>query len=83
MNLVGGSGVSEGVMVGSLVESLTRRPGHGPCDPARWSRAELWAVFFDLKIAARRCALHEPHWAAQVTGRVQAACGRLLLARHA
>jgi hypothetical protein len=57
------------------------RAGYGRCDPARWARAELWAVLFDLKIAARRCAVHDPDWATQVHRRVEAARDRLSLTR--
>lgn len=47
--------------------------GYGSCDPARWNRAELLAVLFQLKLAARRCAVHDTHWEAQVRHRIAAA----------
>lgn len=59
------------------------RAGYGPSDSLRWARAEAWAVLFELKIAARRCALHEPDWELQVRNRVAAASAALLVARGA
>ena len=49
------------------------REGYGPCDPLRWARAELWAVLFMLKNAARRAAVHAPDWESLVTLRAAAA----------
>jgi hypothetical protein len=40
--------------------------GYGSCDPVRWSRARLLEVNFQLKLTARRAALHEPGWTALV-----------------
>ncbi len=51
--------------------------GYGTCDPARWVRAELLAVLFQLKLAARRCAVHDTHWEALVRRRVAAATAAL------
>jgi aminoglycoside phosphotransferase (APT) family kinase protein len=59
------------------------RAGYGVCDPLRWARAEMWAVLFDLKIAARRCALHHATWEAEVRSRVEAAGAALSVARGA
>jgi aminoglycoside phosphotransferase (APT) family kinase protein len=49
------------------------RAGYGPCDPARWARARWWSVLFRLRIAARRCAVHDADWPDQVRARVAAA----------
>jgi len=53
-----------------LVEAF--HAGYGPCDPSRWARAELWAVTYQLRHVARRCAVHEPDWERQVLERVEA-----------
>jgi aminoglycoside phosphotransferase (APT) family kinase protein len=44
--------------------------GYGPGTPRRWTRARTWAVLFQLRNAARRCAVHEPGWTEQVRARV-------------
>lgn len=46
------------------------RAGYGPCDDARWGRARSLAVLFQLKLAARRCAVHDEFWAVQVQARI-------------
>lgn len=46
------------------------RAGYGECDPVRWRRAALLATLFEVKFAARRCAVHQPQWAHQVRGQV-------------
>jgi aminoglycoside phosphotransferase (APT) family kinase protein len=53
------------------------RAGYGRCDAARWARAETYAVLFQLQLAARRCAVHDPRWEQQVRSRVEEA-GRSL-----
>jgi aminoglycoside phosphotransferase len=42
------------------------RAGYGPCDQSRWTRAVLFAALFQLKLTARRCAVHDPRWASHV-----------------
>lgn len=42
------------------------RAGYGAVDPARWARADLLAVLFRAKLAARRCAVHDPDWESRV-----------------
>jgi Ser/Thr protein kinase RdoA (MazF antagonist) len=49
------------------------RSGYGDGDPARWERASHLARLFQLKLAARRCAVHDPEWETQVRARVSAA----------
>jgi hypothetical protein len=51
------------------VESALR-DGYGPCDSARWARAGLLAALFQLRFAARRCALHDPNWSTRVSVQV-------------
>lgn len=51
--------------------------GYGTCDPVRWDRAGLLAVLFQLKLAARRCAVHDTDWKALVRRRVAAAVAAL------
>jgi hypothetical protein len=51
--------------------------GYGPCDPVRISRARLIAVLYQLKLAARRTAVHAPEWGTQVTRRVDEAAASL------
>ena len=55
----------------ALAESF--RAGYGECDPARWDRAALLTRLFDLKLTARRCAVHYPAWDSHVRARVAAA----------
>lgn len=57
------------------------RDGYGDVDPERWERAELLAGVFALKLAARRCAVHDETWESDVRSRVAAATP--LLARGA
>ncbi len=64
------SGADEGRVL-ALVSAF--RDGYGECDPARWERAELLASLFQLKLAARRCAVHDPNWEIDVRARVAAA----------
>ena len=47
--------------------------GYGDVDDARWERATHLSQLFQLKLAARRCAVHDPAWAATVRARVSAA----------
>ena len=47
--------------------------GYGSCDPARWSRARLLEVLFQLKLTARRTPLHEPGWTSRVHRGIAAA----------
>jgi len=49
------------------------RRGYGESDPARWERASHLARLFQLKLAARRCAVHDPEWETHVRARVSAA----------
>ena len=51
--------------------------GYGPCDPARFSRARLIAVLYQLKLAARRIPVHAPDWATRVTRQVGEAAANL------
>jgi len=59
--------------------------GYGTTEPSRWARARLLASLFQLKLAARRCAVHDLDWAVQVRDRVAAAAavtGQLLAGRR-
>lgn len=58
------------------------RLGYGPCDPARWARAALFAALFQLKFAARRCAVHQLGWAAHVQAQVAGAATMLNAGRE-
>ena len=49
------------------------RDGYGACEPARWDRAALLTRLFQLKLTARRCAVHDPSWESDVRARVGAA----------
>jgi aminoglycoside phosphotransferase (APT) family kinase protein len=64
-----------GRWAGADVAGLTAAllDGYGPTDAARWQRARLLAVLFELKFAARRAAVHDPAWRAQVEAQVTAA----------
>ncbi|MGH8965550.1 MAG: hypothetical protein ACRDXB_09525, partial [Actinomycetes bacterium] len=66
-------------------DPLTRafRAGYGDCDPVRWARAEVLAALFRLKLAARRCCVHDVDWEAQVRVRVTEAGAAQRLARSA
>lgn len=57
--------------------SAAFRSGYGACDPARWARAGALAALFELKFAARRCALHRADWAPAVQAQVAAAATTL------
>jgi len=61
------------------VAGLVRKflEGYGTCDPARISRARLIAVLYQLKLAARRTAVHAPDWGTQVTRQVGEAAASL------
>lgn len=59
------------------------RAGYGACDPARWARADLLAVLFSAKLAARRCEVHDPAWTSQVETRLSGAADALEVARAA
>ncbi len=49
------------------------RTGYGASDSPRWDRALSLTRLFQLKLAARRCAVHDPSWASDVRARVAAA----------
>jgi aminoglycoside phosphotransferase (APT) family kinase protein len=68
-------GRQHSIEVASLVERFLE--GYGPCDPARYSRARLIAVLYDLKIAARRIPVHAVDWRPRVTRQVDEAAERL------
>lgn len=53
------------------------RDGYGPCDPLRWTRAELMAALYEVYFAARRCAVHDPMWPTRVRTQVARAAGRI------
>jgi aminoglycoside phosphotransferase (APT) family kinase protein len=55
----------------SLIDAF--RSGYGAPDAARWDRAMPLARLFQLKLAARRCAVHDPSWESDVRARVSAA----------
>ena len=59
------------------------RAGYGTCGDARWARAGLFAALFQLKLTARRCAVHDAGWERQVRVRVGAAVETLRAARGA
>jgi aminoglycoside phosphotransferase (APT) family kinase protein len=65
------------------VLSAAFRAGYGPCDPVRCVRAELIGVLFQLRLAARRCPVHDSNWEAQVRRRVTAAATALRGTRSA
>jgi hypothetical protein len=46
------------------------RAGYGEGDPIRWARAGLLATLFEVKFAARRCVVHDPHWSSRVRAQV-------------
>lgn len=50
--------------------------GYGPCDPLRWARAELLATMLELKLAARRCPVHDARWPTLVEDRIMRAASR-------
>lgn len=66
---------------GSLAVAF--RAGYGTCDDARWTRAGLFAALFQLRLTARRCAVHDAAWETQVRARVGAAVETLRAARGA
>ncbi len=47
--------------------------GYGAADPTCWQRARLLAVLFQLKLAARRTAIHEGAWEQRMETAVAAA----------
>lgn len=53
------------------------RSGYGSCDGSRWERARLLAVLFQLKLAARRCAVHDDGWAMRVPALIESAARAL------
>jgi Ser/Thr protein kinase RdoA (MazF antagonist) len=55
----------------SLIDAF--RAGYGAGDPARWDRAVPLSRLFQLKLAARRYAVHDPSWESDVRARVGAA----------
>jgi aminoglycoside phosphotransferase len=50
---------------------------YGECSPARWARARLVAVLFQLKLAARRAAVHDIAWTVDIHRAVADAAARL------
>ena len=56
---------------GGLIDSFLS--GYGDADPARWERAVHLTRLFQLKLAARRCSVHDPAWETRVRARVSAA----------
>jgi aminoglycoside phosphotransferase (APT) family kinase protein len=46
------------------------RSGYGAFQPRLWSRTDLIAQVYQLRFAARRCAVHDPSWEAEVTRQV-------------
>ena len=56
---------------GGLIDSFL--DGYGDADPARWERTVHLTRLFQLKLAARRCAVHDPAWETRVRARVSAA----------
>lgn len=61
----------EGPAADALVAAF--RAGYGECDPNRWDRADLLVRLFQLKLTARRCAVHDPAWESDVRARIAAA----------
>ena len=59
------------------------RAGYGECDPMRLARADLLAPLFQLKLAARRCAVHDVRWETLVRARMSQAAGSFRAARGA
>jgi hypothetical protein len=55
---------------GELVAAF--RAGYGDGVPERWERTHLISRLFGLKLTARRCAVHDPSWEADVRDRVTA-----------
>ena len=53
------------------------RAGYRNDDVELWQRAALWAASFELRQAARRCAVHDPHWDRDITRRVREAADEL------
>jgi aminoglycoside phosphotransferase (APT) family kinase protein len=51
--------------------------GYGSDPPSRWARARLIAVLFQLKLTARRGAVHDFAWATETSHAVQEAHARL------
>lgn len=49
------------------------RDAYGDDDPTRWARAELLAVLFTLKFAARRIPVHEFGWQQRIERQMQLA----------
>lgn len=64
----------------ALADHLRR--GYGRCDQSRWERAELLSTLFALKLAARRCAVHDPRWESQVRAHVHRAASVLDMGRE-
>jgi aminoglycoside phosphotransferase (APT) family kinase protein len=56
---------------GGLIDSFLN--GYGDADLARWERTVHLTRLFQLKLAARRCAVHDPAWETRVRSRVSAA----------
>jgi aminoglycoside phosphotransferase len=68
-------GQQHSVDVAVLVSAFLE--GYGPCDPARFARARLISVLYQLKLGARRTPVHAVDWDAQVTRQVGEAAARL------
>lgn len=56
---------------GGLIDAFLS--GYGDADPARWERTVHLTRLFQLKLAARRCSVHDPAWETRVRARVSAA----------
>jgi Ser/Thr protein kinase RdoA (MazF antagonist) len=63
--------LDEAVLTAAFVD------GYGGRCPSRWERANLLAVLFSLKLAARRGAVHDPAWASSTTSAIADAAARL------
>lgn len=59
------------------------RAGYGECDPGRWARAELLASLVQVRLAARRVALHDRDWPVRVRIQVARAGESFTRARRA
>jgi aminoglycoside phosphotransferase (APT) family kinase protein len=68
-----------GPALGAEADALAAafRDGYGPGAGDRWARAGVLAALYQLKFAARRCAVHDEQWAARVTAQVTAASATL------
>jgi aminoglycoside phosphotransferase (APT) family kinase protein len=72
---------SDARLAGRLQSAL--REGYGPVAAEVWKRADVLAVLFELKFAARRCLVHDPQWADRVQAQVGLAAAALAEAERA